>query len=200
MPMTNLFMELIADGGSKVSGESEVDGYAGLIELDDWSWSLHWEAASGDERAGIAPTTFTFAKGPDRSSTVMMKALVSGKPFTKAIVHFVDFLHTRFELHVEFTEFRIVSYSLSGSIGNAEASMSETWEADFNQIKLKHAHHTHSKQKIHKESSIERPRHKVARSGARDTPEAKYKQWLKEQDALEKKAGAKDDGKGKGKQ
>lgn len=157
MPSTPLFLSLTTDAGGSVIGESEVDGFEQWIELDDWNWGASFQQAEGDGRDEVVPTKFSFAKPPDRSSTALMKALNTGKPYPKAKICFVDWSYSQFELWVELTNLRIVSLSMTGSLADASADLDEHWECDFNAIKFKHFVKNNLGQKVASDAEILRP-------------------------------------------
>lgn len=183
MPATPLFMSLTTEGGGSVIGESEVDGFEGWIELDDWNWGATFQQAEGDGRDEVVPTKFSFAKPPDRSSTVLMKALNSGKPFPKARICFSDWAGKDFELWVELSNMRMVTLSMTGSLSDASADLDEHWECDFNSIKFKHLVKNQLGQKVASDAEIMRPPNASLSAPKRERPRQRDDQDLDEEGA-----------------
>ncbi|HSI61231.1 MAG TPA: type VI secretion system tube protein Hcp [Ideonella sp.] len=130
MGTLNLFMNLRAEGDRPVKGECEVEGFEGWIEIDDWSWAIDMEHQKGRQSNAI-PTLLEFSKAPDRSSTRMMSALISGKPFEVATICLVDATDTKMQLEVNLAEVRVMEYSLSGRDGEHAATLDESWTLDY---------------------------------------------------------------------
>lgn len=133
MGSINLYMDLRAEGDRQVKGDCEVEGFEGWIEIDDWSWALDMEHVKGRQSNAI-PTLLEFSKAPDRSSTRLMSALVSGKPFEQATICLVDATDTHLQLRVSLAELRVMECGLSGRDGDRAATLDESWTFDYRQI------------------------------------------------------------------
>ena len=82
----NLFMEI--DG---IPGESEQDGYEGLVQIESWAWAMDQEGSahrgggSGTGRVDVGDLVVT--KYTDKSTPIMYTKCATGEHIDKIVLH-----------------------------------------------------------------------------------------------------------------
>lgn len=146
MAVSLMFLQLTDAGGGTIGGDAEDADYSGQIELENFRWGLE-EAAVGkaitrkdgtsEVPMRVVPGQLEFVKGPDSSTTRLLKAIASGE-----IMRGAEFTLTErsmlepFHLVIKLTEVRLTDYELDVSDEEASLTMEETWTLTYKTIKF----------------------------------------------------------------
>jgi type VI protein secretion system component Hcp len=139
-----LYLKLTTPSGNVIAGESRAAKFKGLIELEDWKWSLARRKTdkSNPTRAGdvdrAEPSVLRFSKLMDRSTTAMLSHMRLGS-LLKAELTLEDASEDQaFSLILHMTNVRIIDYSfdIRAPESQAEAHVDEDWTLDYETIKF----------------------------------------------------------------
>ena len=141
------FLDLRNQSNLPVAGEATAKGHAGDIEITAWSWNASNKEIPNADGSGsgsgsrVVPSLFSFDKGPDRASTRLMQALTNGEIFSKATFTLYEELAGTqeatggdFHLTVVLSNVVVVKYTLSGTSGDKEVTLDESWELNYRTI------------------------------------------------------------------
>lgn len=147
---TQLFMKLSsAQTNQLIAGESEAEGFEGQIELDSWGWELNRKEAEGSEAGDgewakedgseVQPSLFSFNKRTDKSTTMMLNHLQTGK-FLTAVITMTDAaryggkVEWNFDLVITLTKVRVCEFGIDGDVNDDSAELTEEWTFSYQEI------------------------------------------------------------------
>ena len=131
-----LFLEIKAPDQALLPGESQVRGFENQIVIDSWEWGLS-APDSGTRNNRLEPSTLSFRKTTDRSTTVLLKFLSKGTLLPTATAHLRDAsADSGWTLDVQMADVRILGYELDLKSDAAEGAAEEKWVLGFSSIRL----------------------------------------------------------------
>jgi type VI secretion system Hcp family effector len=138
--VAKLYMKLTGQRQGWIKGESVTQYFEGMIEVDDWRWSVETKnTASSDVKAGegikVEPSVFSFGKLMDRSTTPMLAAMQSGESL-QAEITVQEMSRDTFELKLTLYDIRVIDYGCNGKVGKADAEVDENWQFNYHRIKF----------------------------------------------------------------
>jgi type VI secretion system secreted protein Hcp len=139
----NAFIQFNTYEGTFPLGESEEKGHMGTdgwIEISDWDWEVTSDSSSGKGQGSSVgkPVTegFNFTHYYDKSSTVLMSMIVSGKNFESVTIDMLKQIGSgKPELFLQITA-RDVFITKVGTKGNEDGSVSQDVSFSFKQVAL----------------------------------------------------------------
>lgn len=154
------YLEIVDANDEPVCGESEGHDYEDAIDVVGWHWGVSDESStksssgsdsgkgsSNGKEVGIEPSTFTFTKSVDASTTRLMNAMYKNeelKMVTFTLLEELDISEQAarkaegrrgaFRLHVVLEKVRVIGYQLDGSAADYRVDLNENWELNYSTI------------------------------------------------------------------
>ena len=128
---SRIFLQLTSPSSGKIKGECSVDEYEDWIELDSWNWSL---GRAKNEDATPEPSLLSFSKLMDRSTTAMLKAMLSGEQLRAKLAVDDGSVDVLFELTVMLEHVTVREYTFNTQVGEKGATVDEEWVLDYRWI------------------------------------------------------------------
>ncbi|MGS0755276.1 type VI secretion system tube protein Hcp [Roseateles sp. GG27B] len=144
MAETMIFLKLTVDGKS-VEGGAEAAEYAGLIDVESFSWgavATHKQTSSKDITVDLRPKTLTLNKFYDQASTKLCSYAKDQKKFTTAKLIVINMemssgtRQPRKVLEIELQNGHIEGIKISASESGKSISMKEDLELSFDRFRL----------------------------------------------------------------
>ena len=139
MSKVDMFLALEGTRQGALSGESQVEGHFGDIEILGWSWGMSQQVFSASQAQSRATVRhISVRKAIDSSSTAIMSALKSAEILKKVVLTCRDAggVQPIGYLRITLNKARICEYEISGTGGGDGRQVSESFSLAFKEIEV----------------------------------------------------------------